>query len=300
MFPGADRQAAPGRWARDPGQVDVVEARGRSNEDRDPLPAGSTSPIGPALRDRYSLTMIVFLHGVPETAALWDRLRTHLDEESMALSLPGFGCPRPPGFGATKDEFVAWLVGELDRIGPPVDLVGHDWGAGLTYRVATAHGDRVRSWVADIANVFHPDYVWHDFARIWQTPGDGEKFFEDQRASPAEETAGVFEAFGVPHDDAIVMRTAADETMASCILDLYRSATPNPYADWGRELTPTRAPGLVLSPSDDPFVDEEMSQQVAQMLGARHQTMQGLGHWWPVQDPERGAAVLQAFHASVS
>jgi hypothetical protein len=61
--------------------------------------------------------------------------------------------------------------------------------------VATAYGDRVRSWAADIANAFHPQYVWHDVARIWQTPGDGEKFFEDQQATPPEARAELFEAF---------------------------------------------------------------------------------------------------------
>ena len=32
--------------------------------------------------------MIVFVHGVPETAALWDKLRAELTAESVALSLP--------------------------------------------------------------------------------------------------------------------------------------------------------------------------------------------------------------------
>jgi pimeloyl-ACP methyl ester carboxylesterase len=123
--------------------------------------------------------MIVFVHGVPETLVIWNKLRANLNAESVALSMPGFGSARPPGFGATKDEYVDWLVGELNQFEEPIDLVGHDWGAGLTYRVATAYGDRLRSWSADIANIMHPDYVWHDFARIWQTPGDGEAFFAD-------------------------------------------------------------------------------------------------------------------------
>lgn len=79
--------------------------------------------------------MIVFVHGVPETASLWDKVRSHIEAESVALTLPGFGCPRPDGFGATKDEYVEWLVAELDTFDEPVDLVGHDWGASLTYRV---------------------------------------------------------------------------------------------------------------------------------------------------------------------
>jgi pimeloyl-ACP methyl ester carboxylesterase len=88
----------------------------------------------------------------------------------VALALPGFGRPRPEGFGATMDDYVEWLVRELAGIEGPTDLVGHDWGAVFTYRVATAHGDRLRSWAADIANIAHPDYEWHDTAKLAQTP----------------------------------------------------------------------------------------------------------------------------------
>ena len=58
-------------------------------------------------------------------------------------------------------------------------------------------------------------------------------------------------------------RWAADETMAACILDLYRSAVPNTSADWRDSLHPTAAPGLVLVPSDDPFGDAGASGQAA-------------------------------------
>ncbi len=243
--------------------------------------------------------MIVFLHGVPETSAIWDKVRSNMASDSVALSLPGFGCSRPPGFGATKDEYVEWVVAELDRLGGDVDLVGHDWGAGLTYRVATAHGDRLRSWAADVANIMHPGYQWHDFAKIWQTPGEGEAFFEEQNAAPVEARAGIFEAFGVAHDDAVALAAASDETMAGCILDLYRSATPNPYADWQDAWGPTTAPGLVICPLDDPFGDETMSREVADQLGARHETLEGAGHWWPLQVPDAGAALLRDFHDSI-
>jgi len=243
--------------------------------------------------------VIVFLHGVPETASLWDKVRARIDGDSVALSLPGFGCPRPEGFGATKDEYVAWLVDQLDRFDQPVDLIGHDWGAGLTYRVATAHGDHLHSWAADVGNIMHPDYVWHDFARIWQTPGEGEAFFRDQNALPAEERAQVFEMLGVGHEDAVTMASASDDDMASCILDLYRSATPNAYERWKDSWGPTPAPGLVLFPSDDPFGDEDKSRQVAAVLGADHQTLEGVGHWWPLQAPEVAAQALNTFLASV-
>ncbi len=243
--------------------------------------------------------VIVFVHGVPETAELWDRLRAEIEDDSIAVALPGFGRARPDDFGGTKDDYTDWLVDVLKGIHEPIDLVGHDWGAGLTYRVATAHGDAVRSWAADVANIAHPDYVWHDFAKIWQTPDEGEAFWTQQLALPVEERAGVFEAFGVPHDEAVSMAASGDQVMADSILGLYRSAVPNPYADWGSEFRATKAPGLVLVPTEDPFGDEAMSREVADMLGASVARLEGLSHWWPVQDPKAGAAALKRFWSAL-
>src|SRR3954449_10444115 len=95
---------------------------------------------------------VVFVHGVPEIPILWDSLRSHLQRDDVVtVQLPGFGCPRPDGFGATKEEYVAWLVGELERLASqgPIDLVGHDWGGGFVVRVVSTRPDLVRSWVTD-------------------------------------------------------------------------------------------------------------------------------------------------------
>lgn len=35
----------------------------------------------------------VFVHGVPETAGVWDPLKGHLVGDTVTLSLPGFGTP---------------------------------------------------------------------------------------------------------------------------------------------------------------------------------------------------------------
>ena len=243
--------------------------------------------------------MIVFVHGVPETAALWRKVQAAIGRESVAVELPGFGCPRPDGFGATRDEYVAWLLGELDAIGEPVDLVGHDWGAGFTYRVATAFGDRVRSWVADVGSLAHPDYEWHAFAQIWQTPGEGEASMRTQEEQPVEErAAGLATLFAISVEDATEMAGAQDRTMDDCILDLYRSALPNPHHGWG-PWSPTSAPGLVLHPTADPFSIEPQAREAADALGARFAVLEGVSHFWPYQDPDGGAALLTDFWASL-
>lgn len=243
--------------------------------------------------------MIVFVHGVPETAAIWNKVRAAIGRDSVALALPGFGGERPAGFGATKDDYVDWLVRELARFEEPVDLVGHDWGAGLTYRIASAVPGVIRSWVADVANIAHPDYVWHAFAQVWQTPGEGEASFEAQLALTPQERAGLYVTMGIPAGDALKMASALDATMAGCILDLYRSATPNCSADWG-PWPPSARPGLVLSATADPFGDPVLAEAVAAMFGAAHVTLEGAGHFWPYEAPEEAAALLESFWSAGS
>lgn len=245
----------------------------------------------------------VFVHGVPETGEVWEGLREHLDGDSIALDLPGFGSPRPAGFGATKDEYAQWLAQELRGIEGPIDLVGHDWGAGLVLRVVSAPDVRLRSWAVDVAGVFAQDYVWHEFAQIWQTPEAGEAWMAAVRAAPPgspESVSAVLASSGVPAAEAAAMAARFDATMAESILDLYRSALPNVWADWGAELVgPARGPGLVLQPTADPFDDAATSAAMAARLGARTERLDGLGHWWMLQDPKAGAAVLQDFWSSL-
>jgi pimeloyl-ACP methyl ester carboxylesterase len=107
---------------------------------------------------------VVLVHGVPETPEVWDELRPLLGRESVALSLPGFGTPLPDGVAATKEFYVERLTDALRHVEGPIDLVGHDWGALLTARIATTWAVPLRSWVMDVACIYHPAYVWHDLA----------------------------------------------------------------------------------------------------------------------------------------
>jgi pimeloyl-ACP methyl ester carboxylesterase len=256
-------------------------------------------PTGKTKEDTVPGVPAVFVHGVPETAALWDGVRDCIDGDSVALAMPGFGTPRPERFGATKDEYAVWLVAELERIDGPIDLVGHDWGALIATRVATTRGDLLRTWTTDVANVFHPDYVWHDVAQIWQTPTQGEEFMEAQLATPDEARGDVFVAFGVPEAAARTLGRGLDHTMSSCILDVYRSAVPNASKDWGDAVRATDAPGMLLIPTEDPFDNEAMSREMGERLDTRVETLDGLGHWWMLQDPGRAAAALAGFWNSV-
>jgi pimeloyl-ACP methyl ester carboxylesterase len=244
----------------------------------------------------------VFVHGNPETPAVWGPVLAVLGRDDVvALQLPGFGIPTPPGFSATKEAYTEWLVTELEAIGEPVDLVGHDWGGGFTLRVACTRPDLLRSWVSDVAGLLDPEYVWHDFAQIWQTPGAGEQYFADTLSQPPEAVAALYESVGVTPDAALAFAQAADDEMARCILALYRSAAQPAMAEWGKDAEQAKArPGHVIVPADDPFTGgTEMPLRSAARLGATTTVLEGVGHWWMLQAPERGAQVLRDFWATL-
>src|SRR5215831_5996548 len=118
----------------------------------------------------------VFVHGNPETIAIWNELVPRLSRTDIVrLSPPGFGAPVPVGFTAKADEYRDWLARELQTIGEPIDLVGHDWGGLHVIRIAMERPELVRSWASDAAGGFDPDYVWHGLAQVWQTPDAGEQ-----------------------------------------------------------------------------------------------------------------------------
>ena len=153
----------------------------------------------------------------------------------------------------------------------------------------------MRSWTADVANGVHPDARWHQFAKVWQTPGEGEAYFKAIHETPLETMAEAYQSFHLDHDDALTLASWSDETMASCILDLYPSATPNVHDSWGDGFGPTTAPGLILFAELDSFGNEEMSKEVARTFGAREATLSDVGHWWALEGPHEAAAVIKDF-----
>jgi hypothetical protein len=103
----------------------------------------------------------------------------------------------------------------------------------------------------------------------------------------------------VPGDRARELAGWADEEMAECILSLYRSAV-DVGQEWGPDFRDIGVPGIALLPSDDPFLSADGSRLSARRAGIDVVELAGLGHWWMLQDPERGAAVLNDFWASLS
>ena len=241
---------------------------------------------------------VVLVHGNPETDAIWDPLVDTLGRTDVVrLSPPGFGSPLPDDFPATYVAYRDWLEGELEGISEPIDLVGHDWGGGHVVNVVTHRPELVRSWASDVVGIFDPDYVWHDLAQVWQTAGDGEQLVDTMLGGTVEDRAARWAGLGIPSDIATSMAAAQGPEMGRAILLLYRSAAQPAIAEAGRALeTAAAKPGLSILATEDTYVGSDaIRRRAAERAGARTEVLDGLGHWWMMEDPARGAAALTRF-----
>lgn len=241
---------------------------------------------------------IALVHGNPETAAIWDLLVEALKRNDVVrLSPPGFGAPLDDGFPATYLAYRDWLEEELERFNEPIDLVGHDWGGAHVMNVVMHRPELVRSWASDAVGLFDADYVWHDLALIWQTPGEGEQLVHTMLGGTVGDRAEQMVALGIPIDIATSIASAQGPEMGRAILSLYRSARQPAMAEAGRALENAAArPGLSLLATEDTYIgSDELRHRAADRAGARTEVLEGLGHWWMVQDPANGAAALTRF-----
>jgi pimeloyl-ACP methyl ester carboxylesterase len=245
----------------------------------------------------------VFVHGNPETAAVWDPLLAALERAGVArtdlvcLSPPGFGAPLPAGFGATVGGYRDWLISELTRFTEPVDLVGHDWGGGHVLSAVMSSPHLVRSWVSDSIGIFDPDYVWHDLARRWQTPGVGAADVVARFGAPFDQRVATLVERGMSEAVAEQVAQGQGEAMGRAVLTLYTSAAQPVMAELGRDLEhAAQRPGLALLATEDNAVGTlEQRRRAARRAGARIEILNGLGHWWMTHNPGHGARVLTDF-----
>jgi pimeloyl-ACP methyl ester carboxylesterase len=180
---------------------------------------------------------VVLVHGNPETDAIWDPLVEALGRDDVIrLSPPGFGAPLPDDWPATYLDYRDWLEDELTRLDAPVDLVGHDWGGNHVVNAMMHRPELVRTWASDIIGVFDPDYVWHEAALVWQTPGDGELLADAMMGGSLQDRTDRMVALGVTPEVAAKMAPAHGQEMGRALLLLYRSARHPALAEAGRSL----------------------------------------------------------------
>lgn len=246
----------------------------------------------------------VLVHGNPETAAVWRVLIEALGARGVTdvatVSPPGFGAPVPDGFDASRESYRDWLIAELERFEGPVDLVGHDWGAGHVLGALAVRPDLAHTWATDCVALTHPDYVWHDAAQLWQTPEVGEETVAAMFGGSLDDRAATWASLGMREDVARDIAAMQDDVMGACVLRLYRSAAQPAMAELGAALRDIQLPpGLVINATEDHYAGtQEMVAETAAAYGADTVTLPDLGHWWMFDGADAVADALVAHWAS--
>jgi pimeloyl-ACP methyl ester carboxylesterase len=114
--------------------------------------------------------LVVLLHGFPDTPAGWDDTRAALNEAGYRTVAPYLRGYHPetivPGRGYGREQIAEDAIRLLDALEEQrAVIVGHDWGAGITYGAATLAPERVRA-VCAVA-IPHPNTLKPSPKLLW-------------------------------------------------------------------------------------------------------------------------------------
>jgi len=257
------------------------------------------------LEDAGDGPVVLLLHGFPDSLALWREVTPRLLEAGcrvIAVDQRGYGESDAPAGRPhyAFDALVGDVTGLLDALGiaGPVRVVGHDWGAVVAWGLAIRHPERVGAAVA--ISVGHPrEYAlagWEQkrkglYTLGWQFPGLAERWL----------TAGDWRRMHLwlrHHPDA-----------GACIRDLSRPGRLTAGLNWYRANLHTvltrswpdcRVPMLGLWSSGDHCLAEDQMARSGRRVQApwRYERIEHTGHWLPLEQPGRVAALALEWFAS--
>jgi pimeloyl-ACP methyl ester carboxylesterase len=256
------------------------------------------------VRDTGSGTPVLLLHGWPDTGGLWRH-------QSAALAAAGYRVIAPDlrGFGASSKPtdvaayraqvMVGDVIGLLDALDVPrAHLVGHDWGAAISWLAATVAPDRFASLTA--MSVGHPS----SFRSVGLRQREKSWYmllfqFRDiaERWLAADDFRNLRDWSGHPDIEAVVARLA-DPAALTASLSLYRAIVP-PESLLGppAELPPVTVPTMgVWSSGDFALLEEGMTGSARYVTGPwRYEHVEGAGHWLQLDAPATVSALLLDF-----
>jgi pimeloyl-ACP methyl ester carboxylesterase len=244
---------------------------------------------------------VLLLHGFPDSRFLWRYQLPALAAAGFRVIAPdlrGFGdAPRPTAVRPYRRPFlVADVLGILDALGVRrTHVVGHDWGAALTWRLAGSFPERCdRVVVLSVGAPGNPG---------WNTIAQREKswyfdFFLKTGIAEAELMADNWKLFRDwsrgQGDHERHLRDLARPEALTAALNWYRAAFTRPMPDeaplprlpsWDR----IRRPVLGVWSDGDPFLLEPQMTLSAAVVDApwRYERISGAGHWMMLDQPDK-------------
>lgn len=249
---------------------------------------------------------VLLLHGFPDSSALWRHQIPALVDAGhrvIAPDLRGFGASdRPEGVAEyALPTLIGDVVGILDALGVErADVVGHDWGAGIGWMLASLLPQRVQRYAA--LSVGHPtDY----FADLRQREMSWYMFlFLFEGVAEEALRRADWEFLRTWLRDAVdIERYVADLSRPGALtagLNYYRANLPVEVLAGlaaAPQLPPVSCPVLgVWSDGDIGCGEAQMLASQRHVTGPwRYHRIAGAGHWIPLDAPDELATLLVDF-----
>jgi pimeloyl-ACP methyl ester carboxylesterase len=248
---------------------------------------------------------VLLLHGFPDSLRLWDAVAPRLEAagfQVIAVDQRGFGqSDAPVGAGHYHiDRLVSDAAGLLKAIGirEPVHLMGHDWGAVVTWCLAITRPATVRSAVA--ISVGHPT----EYARAgleqkrkglytigWQFPALAERWLT------ADGWARMRHWLRQHPDPESCLRDLARPGRLTAGLNWYRGNLGSMLVKAWPQCT---VPMLGLWGSEDHCLAEDQMARSGRRVSGRwhYERVDGAGHWLPLEQPALVASLAARWFAA--
>jgi len=242
--------------------------------------------------------VVVLLHGFPDSLQLWRAVAPRLASagfHTVAVDQRGFGASDAPvgthHYGIDRlMEDVPHLLQALGQHGP-VHVMGHDWGAVVAWCLAMTRPELVRSAVA--ISVGHPgEYALAGLEQRrkglytlgWQFRGLAERWLT------ANDWARMRHWLRQHPDPDACIRDLARPGRLTAGLNWYRA---NLRSVLTRSWPSCRVPVLGIWSSEDHCLAEDQMARSGRRVTARwrYERIEGAGHWLPLEQPERIAAL---------
>lgn len=246
---------------------------------------------------------VIMLHGFPDTADLWRYQVPALTGAGFRVIAPDLRGYGDSDLASTDDDYfvfnsVADILGIADALGiGTFQLVGHDFGSGVGWMLATAHADRIERYVS--LAVGHPGALvlqglkqmrlsWYSF--LFQFKGLAEDKLMMNDWSLLREWLD-----SSPDAERCIKMVARPERL-SAALGWYRANMKPDF--WGIPLDypPVTIPVMGIDARRDAFLtSEQMAGSKDYLAGEWRYERIDAGHWAQLERPDEVNALLLDF-----
>jgi len=179
---------------------------------------------------------VLFVHGNPTSSYLWRNVMPYVSgsARALAIDLIGMGGSDKPKIDYTFADHYRYLEGFIDALGlDKITLVGHDWGAALSWEYARRHPDKVVR-LAFMEGVLPPTFPRPTFESMGEKMGNMFRALKDLKQG--HKMVIIDNMFVEQVLPGFVNRTLGDEAMTKYRAPFIHQKDRNPVLSWPREV----------------------------------------------------------------